>query len=351
MKKILIIMMGLYILIPLKAYAVDEYSQQLDEITEEYNLDISLYENFSFKNVADYITDNIKDKIERPFELAIKLIAIVFLYSVAKSVYSDDMADSVYDNICVLIVFTNLLSPLRETIGIIIDNLFQIKNFMVAFLPVYSGISFASGEFLTSTIYTGLFLTSVIAVSNMCITFILPSIEIYFAIIVSDTLSSFVRLKSLGEFYIKIIKTIMKTAVSVICFMLTLQTTISHGKDTLAVKAGKLISGGAIPVIGSALQDAIGSVYAGMEAIKGYAGAIGISAVVAVFVPSLISLTIYWLCTNFIHIIADIFDAVSLKKCLSGFIQAIELIIAVVILFMIMMIFSFTVMISITNGA
>mgnify|MGYP006974614957 CR=1 FL=1 len=37
MKKILIIMMGLYILIPLKAYAVGDYSQQLDEITEEYN--------------------------------------------------------------------------------------------------------------------------------------------------------------------------------------------------------------------------------------------------------------------------------------------------------------------------
>ena len=154
MKKILIIMMGLYILIPLKAYAVGDYSQQLDEITEEYNLDLSLYEKFSLENVADYITDNIKNKIERPFELAIKLIAIVFLYSVAKSVYSDDMADSVYDNICVLIMFTNLLSPLRETIGIISNNLFQIKNFMVAFLPVYSGISFASGEFLTSILYT-----------------------------------------------------------------------------------------------------------------------------------------------------------------------------------------------------
>ncbi len=350
MKKVFIILLGFYILMPIKTYAADDYNQQLDEIVEEYNLDISLYDNFSFDNAVEYIVNVVKEKIESPFELTIKLIAIVFLYSIAKSVYSDNTSDSIYDNICILIMFTNLLSPLKEIIGIVSNNFFSMKNFMAAFLPVYSGISFASGEFLTSTVYTGLLLTSVIFVSNICITFILPSIEVYFAIAVSDALSTFISLKSLGEFYIKSVKTLMKAAVSVICFMLTLQTTINHGKDTLAVKAGKLISGSTIPVIGSALQDAIGSVYAGMEAIKGYAGAIGLSAIAAMFLPSLIVLAIYWLCTNFVHISADIFDATSLKKCVSGFIQVIELLIAVVILFMVMMIFSITIMISITNG-
>ena len=46
------------------------------------------------------------------------------------------------------------------------DNLIDVKNFMVALLPVFSGISAASGEFMTSALYTGIFLTGMAFVAD-----------------------------------------------------------------------------------------------------------------------------------------------------------------------------------------
>ena len=142
----------------------------------------------------------------------------------------------------------------------------------------------------------------------------------------------------------------MKTIVSVICFILTVQTTISQGKDTLAVKAASFVSGAAIPVIGSALQDAMTSIYSSMEAIKGFAGAVGIIGIGSIFLPSIVSLTVYWLFTNLLYIISDVFESKSISVCLKGFITVTELVLSNVILYGIMLLFSLTIMISITNG-
>lgn len=350
-KTIFILTLVCLLIFPYKAYAAD-YEADIRDIADEYNISYESISDITISDVFDYILTSVKEKSVQPLKIALRLAGIIILCAIIKTFGNENnaAANAALDNVCTLIIFVNLLTPVGEVIDIVTENLFSVKNFMTTFLPVFAGISMASGEFVTSAIYTGFFLTALIFISNFCLNVILPSVQMYFALIISNALSTFVRLKSISDFYTKAVKWLMKTLVSVICFILTVQTTISQGKDTLAVKAGKFVAGAAIPVIGSTLQDAVGSVYAGMEAIKGFAGAVGLIGTVMIFIPSLVSLAVYWLCTNCLFIISDIFDAKSIGLCVKGFTDIIELMISVVFLYMIMLIFSLTIMISITNG-
>ncbi len=350
MKRLLLMFVAISLfLIPNTAYADNDYEKQLNEITEEYGVDYSAIENITLEGVLQSIIERIKQRIYEPLDIFFKMGAIIFLCSILKVIQNDKKSD-IIDTVCTLIVFLSLLGPIRNIISMVEQNIFSIKNFMVSFIPVFCGVSMASGEFVTATIYNGFFLTSLIFVASFCIKIVLPSINLFFALIVSNSLSPFIKLKSLSDFYLKAIKWAMKSAVSIICFALTLQTIISQGKDTLTVKTGKLFAGSAIPIIGSTLQDAIGSVFASMETIKGFAGAAGLLVVTYIFLPSIIALAIHWLYVNGLYIISDMFEIQSISSCIQGFIQIIELMISIIFLFMIMLIFSITIMISLTNG-
>ena len=334
-------------LYPVTAYGAD-YEKQIDDIKEEYNIEIITED--SVNHLYEFTVDIVKKHTSQPISLFFKISAIIMLYSLADILVGDSRSLNVMNNICTLTVFTTLISPLKNILTAVSEKLLTVNNFMTTFLPVFAGINLASGEFSTAVLYNGFFLVAVSAVSQLCLHIIIPSVRIYFSIIVSDSLSAYIKLKSLADFYIKAVKALMKIMVSAICFFLTLQTIIGQGRDTLAVKTGKIIAGNAIPVIGSALQDAIAGVYAAMESIKGYAGAVGMSGVIMIFIPTIRLLAVYWLFSQILCIICDISGAQTIYKCMYGFLQITELLLAVVFLYSVMLIFSITIMIALTNG-
>ncbi len=350
MKRIIIVLIAIMFFIPVKAYATDNYLTEIDEITDEYNVDSTLFLNGNLESIIDYLTDVVKSYYKEPLKITLKIATVLILYSISKTIFEDNMALSAADNVYVLTVFITLLTPIKNIIEFVSQNLETVKNFMTTFIPVYAGIIMASGEFVTSTVFTGFFLTAMVSISNLCLTIIIPSLKLYISLIISDALSPFIRLKTLGEFYLKSVKNTMKLSVSRICFLLTLQSTISAGKDTLAVKTGKFIAGAAIPVIGSSLQDAVSGIYASMESIKGYAGVVGLSAVLMIFLPSFILLVIYWVYTSILYVMADLLDAGRLAKCIKGFTDIVELLLSVLTLYVVMFVFSITIMIAVTNG-
>ena len=350
MRKVTGIVICFILLYPVPAYAVD-YTEEIHSIVQEYNINGILQDDsLNIGYVIEYVKGYIRQNSELPIKITIKILGILLIAAVIKAIQSDGTDKRIYEQIYVLVIFTMLIDPLQQVIDMVTTGLISVKNFMIVFLPVYAGISAASGEVVTSTVYTGFFLTGMITVANIILDIIIPSLNIYYALIVANAVSPYIKLKSASDFYLKAIKWLMRSLVSVICFLLAVQTAISQGKDTIIVKTGKILTGSAIPVIGSVLQDAVSSVFAGMEAIKGFAGAAGIVGVVMIFASPLLLIIIYCICMNFLYICCDIFDNKGIGECVKGFVNITELILSVIILFVVMFIFSITIMISMTNG-
>ena len=336
--------------IPVRAVAADGFTEEINNLTQQYTENTD-WLNFSLSDIFDYLKKVLKEKAVAPIKTGLKLLIIIFLYSVVQVLTERGHgAASVYQSRCTVMVFINLMNPLNNIIGVISENLYSVKNFMISFLPIYAGISLSSGEVFSSQIYTGFLLSAMVFISNLCTDIIIPSFRIFLALIISNALSSFIRLGSISEFYIKTVKYIMKVSVSVICFILTIQTTITGGKDSISVKAGKILAGSAIPVIGPALQDAVSSIYSAMESVKGFAGAAGMVTIAGIFIPVLIILSVYYFILSGVFIRADIFDTVSIKLFIKGFIDIIQLMISIIVLYMVMLIFSLSIMVAITNG-
>ena len=350
MKKIgIIIFICILFCFPLPVKAAD-YMQDTIQIADEYNVELNTIRNFSLDDTLTYLKDMVAEKAEEPLKLTVRLCGILLISAVIKSLQNENNKDNLCDVVCILTIFLNILTPLQSVFELISENLMNVKNFMFTLLPVFAGVSAASGEVMTSAVYSGMFLSGMVMAADICVRVVLPSTRLYFALIVSDSLSPYIKLKSISDFYLKAVRWTMRSIVSVVCFLLTVQTAVAQGSDTLAVKTGKVLTGTAVPVIGSVLQDAVGSVFAGMEAIKGFAGAVGIIGILSIFMPSLVLLVIYRVSFNILNIVCEIFDMGNTGRCIKGFAEITEVIISVVFLFITMLVFSLTVMIAMTNG-
>ncbi len=327
------------------------YTQNLDDLQNEYNINIDAQDEISLENIFNFLMDMLKENLNEPLRLFYRILSIIILAGILKlfEQKSFESINKVIDTVCVLVIFVSLMPSFSNIIDIVWQNLFDIKNFMLSFLPIFAGISMASGEIITAGVYTGLFLTGFAFISNICVSVILPSLNIFLAVSVTSALVEEMRLDSLIKFYISVVKWFLKGSVSIVCFALSLQTVITQSQDRLAVTLGESVSG-LIPVIGSGLQDAVSSVYASMEVIKSFAGFVGVGAVSSIFLPSIILLFIYWFIINALIIVSDLFNTKFSKKLLDGFKNFIELSLSIVFLIFVLLVFSITIMVVLTQG-
>ena len=349
----LIVFLTFTIALPVNAADINNsYDENITGYFDQYGIDLYEIKNNPVGSIWQIIKSSIYNITYKPFKCFFKLTVILMISSLI-NLFSSSETENVIKlvNIVSLIV---IIANIYDEFKVIVDNIsrsfFEIKNFMVTFLPVFAGVSFASGEMITSTVYTGMFLVCVVTVANICINYIIPSINIYMAIGMTSTISDIVNLKPLCEFYSKAVKTVMTVAVSVICFVLNMQTTITQAQDTMAVKTGKMIVTSAVPIIGSTLQGAVGSIYASMGVLKGFCGLAGIAVVISIMLPHIINLVVNWIGYYLMITISNIFQNTTAADMLSVFCQVTEIMLSVSVLFIVLLLFSLSIMIKMFQG-
>lgn len=340
--------------IPVSAQETDStYYNKAEEFADEYHIDFENLREHPFESIWDTAKKAVMQGITSPLKIFYKISAILLITSFVSFFAADFSKQTVQtvNTVTMLVLFANVSDSFMELLAETAESLFNMKNFMTAFLPTIAGFSFASGEVLTSTVYTGFFMLCVVGVADFCINCIIPSVKLFLAVSITSSVSSVINLRPLCDGYSKLVKVAMTAAVSVLCFVLTIQTAVTQSQDTLAVKTGKLIVGSAVPVIGSALQSAVGSVYAGVGVIKGFVGIAGIIVIINMFLPSIVTLAVNWLGYYAMMILSGILDNKTASEILSGFKEVTEIMLSMSVLFMVLLIFSLTVMIKITQGA
>ncbi len=354
MKKLVLIVL-IFISLCMPVAAQDNknmYYEKVDDFISSYNIDFEKLKEYPFETLWDAAKSAIKRGLTNPLRIFYKITAVLLLTSFINFFAADQSKQIIFvvNTVAVLVLFSNVFDSflllMEETSG----RLFDVKNFMTAFLPVLAGVSFASGEFITSTVYTGFFMISIVTVANFCINVIIPSINLFMAAGITASVSPIVNLKPICEMYSKAVKIAMTGAVSVLCFVLTLQTTITQSQDSLAVKTGKFLVGSAVPIIGSALQSAVGSVYASVGVLKGFFGVAGIIVIINMFLPSIVNLAVNWVGYYLMIVISEILENKTASDILTRFKDVVEILLSMSVLFMVLLIFSLAVMIKTTQG-
>ncbi len=228
---------------------------------------------------------------------------------------------------CFLLI-SDSLTVLVETIA---ERSVTWRDFLVSYIPVFSGLMISGGQYAGATIYSGLFLVCVCFLAEALRSFLLPVSGMYLAVSVSSVFSGSKSLCTACGGAAKLLR--KGISLSGVLFSLTmgLQRVFAASADAAAQNAGYSLLTGAVPIVGSTVAAAARTVMAGLHLLQ---AGLGFSALVllgAEFLPIYIQVVLHWLmleCAQFIARLTELDICERLMGCLAEFTSVLAAILA-----------------------
>ena len=314
------------------------------------NFDYEALSSVSFSDISKLIFSSISEKIKEPFKAMLMIIAAAISCSLIQSFSENFNYTGTVANVVSAIVSASIfLVPIINIITYSVRIIEECSDFMIAFIPVYSSAVAAMGYISSATGFHTLMLATVTAISNIAGKIIVPIVCIYFSISISGSIMDFNTgelSKTIKNFSVWVITAVM----AVFSGIMGLGTLVSSSVDVNVSKTAKLVVGTFIPVIGSAVSEALSTVKSCLYVTKNLLGIYAIIIIAAIFIPPLISLISWRICLSLSSAIGSILENKALSSVLSSASFMIGIMIALVALVAIMFIFAVTIMLMTGGG-
>ncbi len=194
-----------------------------------------------------------------------------------------------------------------------IENAFQraseyiseLTTFMTGLLPFLGSLSLAGGEFSTSAVQKAVLLTVINILQSFIGTVALPICKTVVSLSVVGYISG-VPLGALSEFITGVATKIITITCGLMCAILYFQNTVSSVTDSLALRSVKLAAGSFIPIIGSFVSEASGTLISGVRLVKSTFGVFAICILVYMSARPIINFLTVKLSVRFSGVVAKL---------------------------------------------
>lgn len=281
------------------------------------------------ETVFGIVSAAVQTEFRAPLRTLLLLIAVVVLCCIVREYAPDSMRLTV--NLCGAVSTAVLLLPkITDLIGSAGTVVNTAGVFLAAAVPVYAGLMISSGNVAAGSSYGALTLTAANGVTALSAAFLMPLLRVFLAVSAVSAVTTF-DLKKLTDGLYRAVKWILILAVTIFSGVLTIQTVISSQTDIVANRTAKLIASSAVPIVGSAFGDAIAAITGSVSLVKSSAGAFGLLASLAVFLPVCARVVLWLAVCLAASFSAELFELRKLSSFLEGCATAIKLLLAVLI--------------------
>lgn len=301
---------------------INSYEESIDYKEIQEVIDGANIKDFNFKKEVNnvIVTGNIDysnwvDKIKDKFILQIKnkksmVIKVIFLilFSAIVTSFSKVINNSYVSETGFLIVYMILMMtilPIFEQIyNIGLNAITQIKNFIEVLIPTYTVASFIGTGVNTATAFSQLTMLIIVIIERLFIKIILPLINVYFVILVTDNISKTRCLYRLSEIIMSLIKWGNKATLGSVTTMATIKKLIAPSID---ISSKNMIGSGIklIPYVGNGLDSAKETLISAGYLIKNAMGGISIVTIILLCMTPIISLISYIVVYELITVVAE----------------------------------------------
>lgn len=301
---------------------INSYEESIDYKEIQEVIDGANIKDFNFKKEVNnaIVTGNIDysnwvDKIKDKFILQIKnkksmVIKVIFLilFSAIVTSFSKVINNSYVSETGFLIVYMILMMtilPIFEQIyNIGLNAITQIKNFIEVLIPTYTVASFIGTGVNTATAFSQLTMLIIVIIERLFIKIILPLINVYFVILVTDNISKTRCLYRLSEIITSLIKWGNKVTLGSVTTMATIKKLIAPSID---ISSKKMIGSGIklIPYVGNGLDSVKETLISAGYLIKNAMGGISIVTIILLCMTPIISLISYIVVYELITVVAE----------------------------------------------
>jgi stage III sporulation protein AE len=203
---------------------------------------------------------------------------------------------------------------LTELIGLGGETIEDMDQFSKVLLPTLAAATAAAGSAAASAVRevaTSFFADLLISCINGLL---VPLLYIYLGAVTADAVLDNKSLGRLADVIKKFIMWSLTALVSAFTAYLTISGALASSADNLSVRAARFALSGAVPVVGSILSDAAGSLLAGAAVLKNSVGALGTLAVFAMCVAPFIRLGAQYILFKLASFLASTVDATPLAS-------------------------------------
>lgn len=281
----------------------DEIQEVIDDVMGKGNeFDFNSYverlmsgeEAFSLSGIANQLLQNVKTEINHnlgTFGSLVSIALIAALFTNLSMAFKNNHVSETGYYITYLLMFAVLISSFIFASQIAVTTLNSVLDFMRVLAPTYfMSVAFASGT-ATSVVYYEASLILITVADSLIIKIIIPMINFYLVIMLTNNLSKEDMLSRLAELFSTAISWSLKSLLALVIGFNTIQGLIVPVADQVK-RSALLKASEALPGIGDALSGVTETVLGAGVLLKNAIGVTGLIVIISICAVPLLKLLV-----------------------------------------------------------
>ncbi|MEG0397106.1 MAG: hypothetical protein RR612_10285, partial [Oscillospiraceae bacterium] len=280
----------------------------------------------------------------------IGIILLCALLNSLKSSFNNQSYEQVFSVVSVICISSAIIIPIANLIIKTSSLIKQVSNFLLSFIPVYVVIITASGKPISATAYSTAIIGVIQIISRISATVFVPLLGIYMAFCLIGSASHEINVEGIAKTVKTSVIVALTFLMTIFVGLLTVKSVVAASADTVALRTAKFAIGAFLPVVGSAISEALSSVQGFLGVIKSTVGGFGIIAVIAAFIPSIVTVLMMQLSLSLAGGISEALSTDKITSLVRSAQSVLSLILGITITFGVLLIVSLGVMLTVSGG-
>lgn len=338
----------------LKQSGADELSDSLPRDTQS-TLDGLGVDGTSWNSIASISPQNYFQKIasiftgkmEKPLKVFCGVIAVILLCALLSGMklsFGEKPLGGVIGMVGTLCICTIVVTPIVACVQDAADVLKAASQFLLACIPVLTGIMIAAGQTVSAGSYNILMLAAGNTISILSVNFLVPMFNILLALSVVSAVSPNINLSGLCSALNKAVKWIIGLCMTLFTSLVTMHSIVSASLDGTGTKTAKFIVSSFVPVVGNALGEAVNTINGCVKMLRSGVSAFGLLAGIFIFLPVIAECLLWMLTLNICSGIGEMFELKEITSLLKASSDVVSTMLAVLLCSMMVLIISTVVM-------
>jgi len=328
----------------------DSLSPETKKILTELGVEGTDWNSITSISPQNYFQKILKvfsGQAKNPLKVLCGVIAVILLCALLNGVklsFGDKPMGGIIGMVGTLCICTIVVGPIVSCIQDAADVLNAASGFLLACIPVLTGIMIAAGQPVSAGSYHILMLAAGNVVSVLSSNFFIPMLNIFLALSVVSAVSPGINLSGLCAALNKMVKWIMGLCMTLFTSLITMHSIVASSLDNTGSKAAKFVVSSFVPVVGNALGEALQTVTGCVKLLKSGVSAFGLLAGIFIFLPVVAECLIWILTLNLSAGIGQIFDLSEISSLLKASSDVVSTMLAILLCSMMILIISTVVM-------
>lgn len=271
----------------------DELPTSVENVLGQGESDLQAASEWKLTDVFTWLGEAAGQSWRTPVRFALQACGYLLLAGVLGMVTGGGSLRRCLDSVSLLGFGILSLSAMMSLMDAVVTTAQDCQNYLIAFVPVYSGVAAVGGQSAGALVYSGMFFAMSGFLAAMIENILLPVMQMYFCFAACACIWGNAGIEEAASLFAKCLHWLLKVCGVIFSLVLGLQNILAGSVDNAVMKTGKSALQGFIPVVGDAAAAALSGAAAAVQMLKGSLALAALGALAILFLPVFLHCLLY----------------------------------------------------------